>query len=83
MHIHALDAYRSRVSLVHRLDARVKLILAVFFIVATALTPDGAWLAYALLAGLLLGVVVASRLGVVSVPNMMRFWYFSKNFRAV
>jgi cobalt/nickel transport system permease protein len=64
MHIHALDAYRSKVSLVHRLDARVKLILAVLFIVATALTPDGAWLAYTLLVGLLLGVVVASRLGV-------------------
>jgi cobalt/nickel transport system permease protein len=64
MHIHALDAYRSRESPVHRLDARVKLVLAVLFIVATALTPDGAWLAYGLLAGLLLGVVVASRLGV-------------------
>jgi cobalt/nickel transport system permease protein len=64
MHIHALDAYRSEESLVHRLDARVKLILAVLFIVATALTPDGAWLAYGLLAGLLLGVVVGSRLGV-------------------
>lgn len=64
MHIHALDAYRSKASLVHRLDARVKLILAVLFIVATALTPDGAWLAYVLLAGLLFGVIVASRLGV-------------------
>jgi cobalt/nickel transport system permease protein len=64
MHIHALDAYRSGESLVHRLDARVKLVLAVLFIVATALTPDGAWLAYGLLAALLLGVVVASRLGV-------------------
>ncbi len=64
MHIHALDAYRSKESLVHRLDARVKLVLAVLFIVATALTPDEAWLAYVLLAGLLLGVVVASRLGV-------------------
>jgi cobalt/nickel transport system permease protein len=64
MHIHALDAYRSKASLVHRLDARVKLFLAVLFIVATALTPDGVWLAYVLLTGLLLGVVLASRLGV-------------------
>ncbi|MBN1979849.1 MAG: cobalt ECF transporter T component CbiQ [Anaerolineae bacterium] len=63
MHIHALDAYRSKASLVHRLDARVKLVLAVGFIVSTALTPDGAWLAYALLAGLALGVIAASRLG--------------------
>jgi cobalt/nickel transport system permease protein len=64
MHIHALDSYRSKASLVHRLDARVKLVLAVLFIVATALTPDRAWVAYALLAGLMLGVIVASRLGV-------------------
>jgi cobalt/nickel transport system permease protein len=64
MHIHALDAYRFKASLVHRLDARVKLVLAVGFIVSTALTPDGAWLAYALLAGLMLSVIAAARLGV-------------------
>ncbi|HUX77767.1 MAG TPA: energy-coupling factor transporter transmembrane component T [Anaerolineae bacterium] len=64
MHIHALDAYRHRASLVHDLDGRVKLALAVLFIVSTALTPDGAWLAYALLTALVLGVIVASRLGV-------------------
>jgi len=63
MHIHALDAYRSRYSFVHRFDARVKLILAACFIVSTALTPDGAWLAYLLLTGLALGVIAASRLG--------------------
>jgi cobalt/nickel transport system permease protein len=64
MHIHALDTYRPGASFVHRLDARVKLLLAMLFIVATALTPDGAWLAYVLLAGLALGVTVTSRLGV-------------------
>jgi cobalt/nickel transport system permease protein len=64
MHIHALDSYRARASFIHHLDARVKLTLTVLFIVATTLTPDGAWLAYALLTGLLLGVVAASRLGV-------------------
>jgi cobalt/nickel transport system permease protein len=64
MHIHALDAYRFKTSLVHRLDARVKLVLAVCFIISTALTPDGAWLAYALLTGLTLSVTAASRLGV-------------------
>ena len=64
MHIHALDAYRHRASLVHDLDGRVKLALAVLFIVSTALTPDGAWPAYALLTALVLGVIVASRLGV-------------------
>ena len=69
MHIHALDGYRHKASLVHQLDARVKLALALLFVVATALTPDGAWLAYALLAGLVLGVAVASRLGVVFVQK--------------
>jgi cobalt/nickel transport system permease protein len=64
MHLHALDAYRPRASFIHRLDARVKLVLTLLFIVATALTPDRAWLAYVLLTGLALGVTVASRLGV-------------------
>jgi cobalt/nickel transport system permease protein len=64
MHIHALDAYHHRVSLIHQLDGRVKLAMAVLFIVSTALTPDGAWPAYVLLAALVLGVAVASQLGV-------------------
>ncbi len=64
LRIHALDAYRSGDSLVHRLDARVKLVLAVLFIATAALTPDGAWPAYALLAALALGVILLSRLGV-------------------
>lgn len=64
MHIHALDTYRPRASLIHHLDARVKLALAVLFIVSTALTPDGAWPAYVLLTGLVLSVAVASQLGV-------------------
>ena len=63
MHIHALDTYRSRISFVHHLDTRVKLVLAALYIVATALTPDGAWLAFLLMTGLLLGVVAISRLG--------------------
>ena len=61
MHVHFLDPYRPRASLVHRLDARVKLVLALAFILSCSLTPDGAWpvylllLALALAAGLLLG----------------------------
>ena len=62
-HVHALDSYRAGTSLIHRIDARVKLVLALLFIVAAALTPDGAWLAYALLTALVLGVVAASQLG--------------------
>jgi cobalt/nickel transport system permease protein len=64
MHIHALDAYRPRTSLVHQLDGRVKLVLAVLFIVTTVLTPDGIWSAYILLTSLTLVVVIVSQLGV-------------------
>jgi cobalt/nickel transport system permease protein len=63
MHIHALNGYQVKTSFVHQLDARVKLVAAILFILATALTPDGAWLAYVLLAALVLGVIVVSRLG--------------------
>lgn len=69
IHIHALDTYRPRASFIHRLDARVKLTLAVLFIVATAATPDGDWPAYVLLTGLALGVIVASQLGVAFVQR--------------
>jgi cobalt/nickel transport system permease protein len=63
MHIHALDAYRARSSVVHRLDARIKLILIALFIVNIALTSDAVWLAYILLIGLAWGVIAASQLG--------------------
>lgn len=62
MHVHALDTYCPRASPIHDLDARVKLVLTVFFIVSVVLTPDGAWLAYVLLAALAWGTVAASRL---------------------
>jgi len=64
VHIHVVDAYRPRVSFIHTLDARVKLALAVLFIVTTALTPDGAWPAYILLTAMVLAMAVASRLGI-------------------
>ncbi len=63
MHIHALDAYRPKTSPIHHLDGRVKLVLTVLFIVTTALTPDGTWLAYVLLTSIVLAAVVISRLG--------------------
>jgi cobalt/nickel transport system permease protein len=63
MHIHAVDGYHAVTSLIHQLDARVKSVAAMLFILATALTPDGAWLAYLLLAALVLALIVISRLG--------------------
>jgi cobalt/nickel transport system permease protein len=64
LHFHALDAYRPRASFVHQLDPRVKLALVVAFVISVALTPEGAWRVYALLAGMALAVGVASQLGV-------------------
>ena len=64
MHIHFLDPYRSRASLIHALDARVKLVLALAFIITTALVPPGSWAVYILLYALILAIEVLSELGV-------------------
>ena len=64
MHISFLDPYQPRPSLIHRLDARVKLVLALAFILTTALAPPGAWPVYVLLFALVLAVEILSELGV-------------------
>ena len=64
MHVHFLDPYRPGRSLIHQLDARVKLVLAVAFIFTAALTPVGAWPVYLLLFALVISVEVLSELGV-------------------
>ncbi len=48
MHINTFDHYLHGHSPVHRLDARVKVVVALLFIVSNVLLPDGAWLAFAL-----------------------------------
>ena len=63
MHAHFLDPYRDGTSPVHRLDPRVKLPLAVAFIVTAALLPPGAWPAYVLLFAVAFSVVLVSGLG--------------------
>ncbi len=63
MHAHFLDPYRDGASPVHRLDPRVKLPLAVAFIVTAALLRPGAWPAYVLLFAVAFSVVLASGLG--------------------
>jgi cobalt/nickel transport system permease protein len=64
MHIHFLDPYRPGQSAIHRLDPRVKFVLAVAFIFTTALTPVGAWPVYIFLFALVISVEVLSELGV-------------------
>jgi len=64
MHVHFLDPYRPRNSPIHRLDPRIKLVLAIFFILTNTLVPAGAWPVYLLLFALILSVELLSDLGV-------------------
>jgi cobalt/nickel transport system permease protein len=63
MHIDIIDPFHSGESALHQVDARVKLILAIAFILAVALVPVGAWPGYVLLLALILAVAVVSDLG--------------------
>jgi cobalt/nickel transport system permease protein len=47
-HIQVLDIHQEGDSAIHRLDARIKLILTLAFVVAVTASPAGAWLSYAL-----------------------------------
>jgi cobalt/nickel transport system permease protein len=64
LHAYFLDPYRPRASVIHRLDPRVKVTLALAFILTTALTPFAAWPIYLLLFALVLATVILSELGV-------------------
>lgn len=64
MHVHFLDPYWPKASPIHQLDARIKLVLAIAFIVVTTLTPVGAWPIYILLFAVMLSIEIASELGV-------------------
>jgi cobalt/nickel transport system permease protein len=63
MHTHMLDRYQAGVSLVHRLDPRVKVIVTILFIVSNVLLPDGAWLGFLIAWGLLLATSSLAGLG--------------------
>jgi cobalt/nickel transport system permease protein len=69
MHVHWLDQYRHAVSPVHRLDARVKLLLTLAYVLVASLIPVGAWPAYGLLFALALGATLVSGLGVLRVQR--------------
>ena len=63
MHVHWIDQYRSGNSLIHQLDARIKLVLTIVYIVVASLTPMGAWLAYGMLFALAIAATSVSGLG--------------------
>jgi cobalt/nickel transport system permease protein len=64
MHIHFLDPFRPIKSPVHALDARIKLPVALAFILTCSLTRPAAWSAFVLLCALVLSVEILSGLGV-------------------
>jgi cobalt/nickel transport system permease protein len=64
MHIHFLDPYRERQSVIHALDPRVKFVFTLAFILTMALLPFGAWPVYVLMLTVSLSITVLSELGV-------------------
>jgi cobalt/nickel transport system permease protein len=64
MHLHFLDPYRHRQSLIHTLDPRVKFVFTLAFILTMALLPFGAWPIYVLMLTVSLSITVLSELGV-------------------
>jgi cobalt/nickel transport system permease protein len=67
MHIHFLDPYRPLTSPIHALDARVKFLLTVAFILASSLAPIAAWPVYILLLSVIFSVEILSGLGIIYV----------------
>lgn len=63
MNLQALDRYQKQDSLIHNLDPRPKLVLAVAFILSNALLPDAAWLAFGISFVLLLALNLLAGLG--------------------
>ena len=63
MHANAFDRYRHGHSLLHNLDARVKVLVTVAYIVSNVILPDGAWIAFLLALIFLLYCNYASGLG--------------------
>jgi cobalt/nickel transport system permease protein len=63
MHANAFDRYRHGHSLLHGLDARVKVLITVAYILSNVLLPDGAWFAFGLALLFLLCCNILSGLG--------------------
>jgi cobalt/nickel transport system permease protein len=60
MHVHLVDQYQAGHSLVHRLDPRVKVAVAVLLILLFNLTPAGAWPSYLLLLSLVVALALVA-----------------------
>lgn len=62
-----LDRYIAGSSVIHALDARVKIVLTIALVVCAALLPVGAWLALLALTALIWAGIVASGVGLATI----------------
>lgn len=69
MHYSTFDQYHHDHTLIHQLDPRLKIVLAVLFIVANALLPDGAWLAFGTA---YLGILFICAVGKISLIYLLK-----------
>jgi cobalt/nickel transport system permease protein len=67
MHFDIFDQYQSLESAVHRLDPRIKVVVAISFILSNVLLPDGAWMAFALSGFIVIAISVLAGLGPIYV----------------
>lgn len=63
MHVDVADQYHFEESRIHQLDPRVKVLIAVGFILSNAILPDGSWAAFALTWLMLLWMNDLAKLG--------------------
>jgi len=63
MHFDLTDQYRARPSAIHHLDPRVRVVVAVLFILACSLIPIGAWRGFAALLALVVAASAVAQLG--------------------
>lgn len=64
LHFHPHDQFRDHHSVIHHLDARIKVLIALAFILSASLVPVGQFVAFALLWLLVLMGVLLARVGV-------------------
>jgi cobalt/nickel transport system permease protein len=63
VHASLLDVYQPRQSLIHRLDPRVKILIALWFILNVVTLPEGAWVSQGFLLGTMIFLSWRAQLG--------------------
>jgi cobalt/nickel transport system permease protein len=77
VHFNLTDQFHERVSFVHGLDPRVKVVSAIFFVLVVSLTPEGTWWAFGAYTFLILA---ATRLSELELTFSLRRSYIALPF---